>query len=60
MTNEQEIRAKALELSMEIFKFTLTTNPSLLLGADDQRELKAHEFVIEHSKAFEKYLKEAQ
>jgi hypothetical protein len=60
MTQGQEIRAKALELSMEIFKFTLTTNPDLLLCGDTHKELKAQSFVIENSKAFEKYLKEAQ
>jgi hypothetical protein len=60
MTNEQEVRCKALELSMEIFKFIPATNPSLLLGEDTHKELKAQDFVIEHSKAFEKFLKEAK
>jgi hypothetical protein len=60
MTPEQEIRYKALELSMEIFRITLATNPELLLGGDTHKELKAQDFVIEHSKAFENFLKEAK
>jgi hypothetical protein len=60
MTQEQEIRATALGLSMEIFRFIVTINPELLLGGDTHKELKAQDFVIEHSKAFENYLKEAK
>jgi hypothetical protein len=60
MTQEQEIRATALGLSMEIFKFTLTTNPDLLLNGDTHKKLVAQDFVIEHSKVFENYLKEAK
>jgi hypothetical protein len=45
---------------MEIFKFTLATNPDILLGGENHKELNFPDFVIEHSKAFEKHLKEAK
>ncbi len=57
--NNIEIRVKALELSMQVFMDILHSNPSLLLDGEQHKELKAEEFVIEHSKSFEKYLKEA-